>query len=168
LSTTSNGILLSSIINKWECFWVLWKFGTLVLFYKALALLSTLFSFLKPWLTNSIGWPPTFTYHGEVPLKKNIRLQWSDQLSCKINDEQMKLPPSVHLWDDVKITNLRCLIDLFSCSSMRYCVHVTPSVPWWTLVITRCDDLQVYAYPLPSLFSNTGRPIRHFIICCFS
>jgi hypothetical protein len=41
--TTSNGDLLSSIINKWERFWVLWNFGTLVLFYKALALLPTFF-----------------------------------------------------------------------------------------------------------------------------
>jgi hypothetical protein len=52
-----------------------------------------LFSFLKPWLTDSIGCPPTFTYHGGVPFFIfKIRLKWSDQLSCKINDEQMKLP----------------------------------------------------------------------------
>jgi hypothetical protein len=86
--------LLSSIINKWERFQVLWKFGTLVLFYKALALLPIFFSFLKLWLTNSIGCPPTFTYHGGVPFffLFRIRLQWSDQLPCKFNDEQMKLP----------------------------------------------------------------------------
>jgi hypothetical protein len=93
MSMTGNGGLLSSIINKLESFRVLLKFGTLVLFYKALALLPTFFSFLKPWLTDSIGCPPTFIYHGGVPFFLfRIRLQWSDQLPCKINDEQMKLP----------------------------------------------------------------------------
>jgi hypothetical protein len=42
------------------------EIGTLVLFYKARHS-SPPFSFLKPWLTDSIGCPSTFTYHGGVP-----------------------------------------------------------------------------------------------------
>jgi hypothetical protein len=54
------GFLLSSILSKfWE------KLAHLCSFIK----LGTPphFSFHKPWLTNSIGCPPTFTYHGWVP-----------------------------------------------------------------------------------------------------
>jgi hypothetical protein len=40
--------------------------GTFVLFYKAWHSFPP-FSFHKPWLTDSIGCPPTFTYHGGVP-----------------------------------------------------------------------------------------------------
>jgi hypothetical protein len=80
LSTTGNGFLLSSILNKWVWFRVLWKFGTLVLFYKALALLPT-FSFLKPWLTDSIGCPPTFTYHEGVPFFSFLDLDYNGPTS---------------------------------------------------------------------------------------
>jgi hypothetical protein len=49
------------------------------------------FSFHKPWLTEFFGCPPTFTYYGGVSFFLFLlRLQWSDQLPCKISDEQMK------------------------------------------------------------------------------
>jgi hypothetical protein len=62
-----------------------------LLFYKALALLPT-FSFLKPWLTDSNGCPPTFTYHGGVPFSLFLDLDYNGLTSslAKINDEQMK------------------------------------------------------------------------------
>jgi hypothetical protein len=60
-----------------------WQWGSYYLpykneasFWERLALLCSfiklgtpphLFSFHKPWLTDSIGCPPTFTYHGGVP-----------------------------------------------------------------------------------------------------
>jgi hypothetical protein len=94
MSTTGNGDFLSSIINKWERFRVLWNFGTLVLFYKALALLPTFF--LSQTMANRFHRVPT-NFH--IPWRSalflfflEVRLQWSDQLPCKINDEQMKLP----------------------------------------------------------------------------
>jgi hypothetical protein len=79
MSTTGNRDLLSSILNKWERFQVLWKFGTLVLFYKALALI--LIFFLSQTTASQFHRVPT-----------NFHIPWSDQLPCKIDDEQMKLP----------------------------------------------------------------------------
>jgi hypothetical protein len=63
-------------VNDWEwgSYYLLYKneqvfereIGTFVLFYKAWYS-SPPFSFHKPWLADSIGCPPTFTYHGGVP-----------------------------------------------------------------------------------------------------
>jgi hypothetical protein len=63
------------------------------------------FSFHKPWLTEFFGCPPTFTYHGGVPFFFLLRLQWSDQLPCKISDEQMKHASQGVLDSICKITN---------------------------------------------------------------
>jgi hypothetical protein len=60
------GFLLSSILNKLRAVpSSLKKLAHLCSFIK----LGTPphFSFHKPWLTESIGYPPTFTYHGGVP-----------------------------------------------------------------------------------------------------
>jgi hypothetical protein len=64
LSTTSNGVLTIFHTKMKQVFER--DIGTLVLFYKAWHS-SPPFSFHKPWLTDSIGCPPTFTYHGGVP-----------------------------------------------------------------------------------------------------
>jgi hypothetical protein len=50
-----------------------WHIGALLY---SLALLPT-FSFLKPWLTNSIRFPPTFTYHGGVPFFFSVLLEYN-------------------------------------------------------------------------------------------
>jgi hypothetical protein len=59
LSTTGNGVL--TIFHTKQ---VLREIGTFVLFYKVGT--PPHFSFHKPWLTDSIGCPPTFIYHGGV------------------------------------------------------------------------------------------------------
>jgi hypothetical protein len=46
-----------SSLKIWHIGALLYSFGTP----------PHIFSFLKPWLTDFIGCPPTFTYHGGVP-----------------------------------------------------------------------------------------------------
>jgi hypothetical protein len=92
MSTTGNGVLLSSMITS--------ESGSE--FFEKLAHWC---SFIKLWHSS----PPFFLsqtmadrFHRVPPdihipwrsafFSFKIRLQWSDQLSCKINDEQMKLP----------------------------------------------------------------------------
>jgi hypothetical protein len=61
LSTIGNGVLTIIHTKMKQVFER--EIGTLVLFYKAWHS-SPPFSFHKPWLTDSIRCPPTFTYHG--------------------------------------------------------------------------------------------------------
>jgi hypothetical protein len=90
LSTTGNGVLaifhtkqVESVFDFFEklahtCSFI--KFGSPLHFF-----------FHKPWLNESFGCPPTFTYHGGVPFIFIFLRGYNGLTSslAKINDEQM-------------------------------------------------------------------------------
>jgi hypothetical protein len=98
------GFLLSSILNKLREVPSSLKNGTYMLFYK---IWHSSPIFLSQTMANRILRVPT-NFH--IPWRSAFfffkRLQWSDQLSCKINDEQMKHASQGVLNSIWKIVNL--------------------------------------------------------------